>query len=403
MDDSDAYGTSRVSRLFPGGERLAHADLHNHTALSDGKGDPRRALASMRSAGLDAAALTDHAVLASGLGKLMALPLNRLTGIDRYSWDQLGRLADHAHQDGAFVAMRGFEWSDPFRGHLNVWGTEDYTDPLHDLGWGLGPLYDWLASTAGRQGLASFNHPGGRADAFVLSGFRLRPAARDQIVGLEVFNKSEDYVFRLSGPGRRSPLCRCLDAGWRPGLTGVTDEHGADWGRAPGKGRTGLWVSALTREGVRAALLGRRSYATRERGLRLDASLNGIRMGGAVPAGSDVAAGGAATAAGSDVPAGGAATAGGGAGVLRVDLAGVGPAELQVQLLGTGRRLPTLLLTAAISVPGPVVELSVPAALLEPGRHRWLVLRIADLRSDEPRAPGGWGRSVAYASPWWLE
>ena len=34
-----AWGTSRRSRLFPG-PFLVHADLHNHTQLSDGDGDP---------------------------------------------------------------------------------------------------------------------------------------------------------------------------------------------------------------------------------------------------------------------------------------------------------------------------------------------------------------------------
>ncbi|HTF60461.1 MAG TPA: hypothetical protein VK713_11195, partial [Actinomycetes bacterium] len=57
LEQPDAWGTSRVSRLFPG-SWLAHADLHNHTWLSDGAGDPRLAFASMRAAGLDVAALT---------------------------------------------------------------------------------------------------------------------------------------------------------------------------------------------------------------------------------------------------------------------------------------------------------------------------------------------------------
>lgn len=377
MLDVDADGTSRVSRLGSD-ERVVHADLHNHTRISDGKGEPERAFASLRAAGLDVAALTDHAVLASMLGKLVALPLNPLTGIDQRSWQQLRELADAADEDGAFVALRGFEWSSPVRGHVNVWGTDDYTDPLHDFGWGLGRLYDWLTSPDGRQGLASFNHPGGRFDSFVLGGFALRPAARDQLVALEVFNTREDYVFRVSGRGRRSPLCRCLDAGWRPGLTGVTDEHGTDWGRPLGKGRTGLWVAGLTRALVRDALRARRAYATRERGLRLDATLAGVRMGSAVTTTGPAR--------------------------LRLDLGTAAPADLQVQLLGTGPRLPTQLLTAPLTVPGDVLEIDVPAEVIAGAQGSWLVLRVADLRAgDEPGAPAGWGRSVAYASPWWLD
>ena len=56
---------------------------------------------------------------------------------------------------------------------------------------------------------------------------------------------------------------QCLDAGWTPGLIGVTDEHGRDWGHPEGKGRTGLFVTELSRSGVREALSNRRSFAAR--------------------------------------------------------------------------------------------------------------------------------------------
>lgn len=55
-------GASRLSRLSSG-TTLVHADLHNHTLMSDGDGDPDLAFDSMRSAGLDVAALTDHATV----------------------------------------------------------------------------------------------------------------------------------------------------------------------------------------------------------------------------------------------------------------------------------------------------------------------------------------------------
>jgi predicted metal-dependent phosphoesterase TrpH len=48
------------SRLVPG-PFLAHADLHNHTRLSDGRGDPAAAFPALRAAVLDVAAITDHA------------------------------------------------------------------------------------------------------------------------------------------------------------------------------------------------------------------------------------------------------------------------------------------------------------------------------------------------------
>ena len=51
---------SRFSRVSHG-TRLVFADLHNHSALSDGAGDPEDAFASMRRSGIEVAALTEHA------------------------------------------------------------------------------------------------------------------------------------------------------------------------------------------------------------------------------------------------------------------------------------------------------------------------------------------------------
>src|ERR1700712_5238530 len=98
-----------------------------------------------------------------------------------------------------------------------------------------------------------------------------------------MFNKRDAYLFAGVDDGARSPLVECLSKGWRPGLIGVTDEHGSDWGRPEGKGRTGLFVRELTREAVREALLARRTFATRLRGLRLAATLADVAMGGTVP------------------------------------------------------------------------------------------------------------------------
>jgi hypothetical protein len=40
------------SKLFPG-TRLVHGDLHNHTLLSDGAGNPELAFETMRRSGMD--------------------------------------------------------------------------------------------------------------------------------------------------------------------------------------------------------------------------------------------------------------------------------------------------------------------------------------------------------------
>jgi hypothetical protein len=126
-------------------------------------------------------------------------------GIDEGKWRRVGELADAAN-DGSFDAIRGFEWSSPTLGHINVWGSQTWTDPLatgavavgsttafllHEadnplpdeleaadnqilrLGPGgqlsMAGFYDWLQSAAhrpvlgsGSDAIAGFNHPGPR-------------------------------------------------------------------------------------------------------------------------------------------------------------------------------------------------------------------------------------------------
>ena len=59
----------------------------------------------------------------------------------------------------------------------------------------------------------------------------------------------------------------------------MTDEHGADWGHPEGKGRAGLYVRELTRWGVLEALAARRVFASRIKGLPVDAALTSLAAG----------------------------------------------------------------------------------------------------------------------------
>ena len=432
-------GAARTSRLFPG-THLVHADLHNHTLLSDGDGDPANAFASMRAAGLDVAALTDHTTT----GSVAALPCDAvpheecssLAGLDEAKWERLRGLADAADEPGAFAAIRGFEWSSPLLGHVNVWFSETWTDPLATGGAGvegfgqlvaqelpgLGPvvgppldgairavpdlapgmrlLYDWLAADPSRAALgggadaiAGFNHPGRETGRFGYFGFE--PAVRDRIVSMELFNRREDYLFEGLDAGQPSPLSECLDAGWRVGFLGVTDEHGRDWGFPEGKGRSGLWVTDLSRAGVREAMLARRFFATRLSGVRLDVAAT------PGPAADDPAR---RVRMGSDLPhAGGPVT-------FEVDVdrgAGWVGKRLVVSVLRPGRPLPAIAEAVEVAVPAPDEPLPTLTVDLDPADGPWVVVRISD--PDAPadrRAAGtpyaGLGEGIAYASPFWL-
>jgi hypothetical protein len=374
----DAWGTSRRSRLFPG-PFLVHADLHNHTRFSDGKGDPALTFDSLRAAGLDAAAITDHA----RWGSLLLRHGPGAAGIDGRAWARTRKLADLADAPGEFVAMRGFEWSHAFYGHMNVWGSERYTEPYRTFGPGMGPLWRWLERRSG-DGLVTFNHPG-TGGRLRFGRFRLRPAMTQRLVGMEIFNKTRDYLFQGTDGRDASPLVECLDAGWRAGLLGVTDEHGADWGVPDGKGRAGLYVHELTRAGVLEALAARRVFASRVKGLRLDVAVDGVRMGGTLPLER--------------------------ARPVRVEVdLDRGPAwwgrRLNLQVLRPGPRLPTLAAAVEVALPSPEEPVVSFEVELDPAAGNWLVLRVSDPAepADLP-AHGRWlelGRGLAYSSPFWL-
>ncbi len=387
----DAWGTSRHSRLFPG-PWLVHADLHNHTWLSDGAGDPARAFASMRTAGLDVAAITDHSRWASLFLGLVGAP--GWTGIDGRAWRRTASLADQANADGEFVAVRGFEWSHAMFGHMNVWGSGRFTDPLRTVPT-MGRFWRWL-ETRGGDGLVGFNHPGTGRLRF--AGFGFRPAMAERLVSLEIFNKTDDYLFKDTDRDGMSPLSQCLDAGWRVGLLGVTDEHGADWGCPEGKGRAGLYVRDLSRSGVLEALAARRFFASRVKGLRVDAALTSLTS---PEAGSPRR----------PVRMGGVVAHAAGPALVQVDLdrgaAWLGR-RLNVQVLrpGPGRRLPKLELAHTVRVPSPDEPVIAFEADLDPAAGDWVVLRVSDPSEPaDPRATGEYaelGRGIAYASPFWL-
>ena len=332
LGGSPTTSASRESKLFADGRFVVHADMHNHTLLSDGDGDPANTFASMRAAGLDVAAITDHTTFSKGLPASAcdhSTGCSSVGGLNDESWARHRVLAEAANDPDVFTAIRGFEWSSPTMGHINVWFSQEYSDPLRDAGGTTGEggatfthseggfpseeqtaqydqllraaptsgasmalFYEWLSAdpsrpvrNGGADALCGFNHPGREVGRFGYFDPRWRDvfAVADRVVSLELFNRGEDYLFEGTDAGQPSPLTDCLDKGWKVGIFGVTDEHGTNWGFPNGKGRTGMWVAENTRAGVREAMLARRFYATNQKGLRLDATLDGVRMGQTLP------------------------------------------------------------------------------------------------------------------------
>jgi hypothetical protein len=421
-----ATGAVRASQLLPGsGQFVVHTDLHNHSLISgDAFGDPETAYGQMRARGIDAACVTEHAISGKGHGELTCPGheqggCHTIEGINGTDWETMRELADTAYDPGEFVSFRGFEWSTPTVGHLNVWFSEQFTDALHefafftptaiaevdqilpvpsnivDLAAKLPELatmkffYKWLASSpdrallgGGNDGIACFNHPN---EFGSFEHFAYHAGAAPRIVSIEALNQERDFFwFGLDhDPVKPNPLNACLNAGWRVGFTGVSDEHGTEYGR-DGMARGGLWVSELTRDGIRAALEARRSFATFEPGLRLDALANGAPMGTELTHT---------------------------AGVVHVTLDfDAGPEwigrDIVVEVIRPGSEVPTLAGVLDVAVPGPSdapISFDVEAGIDD---GDWMFLRITDpsrppheLATEPFRSHGG---ALAYASPWFF-
>ncbi|MGH8908172.1 MAG: hypothetical protein ACRD0K_17085 [Egibacteraceae bacterium] len=272
----------------------------------------------------------------------------------------------------------GFEWTSDQLGHVNVWGSSGWTAPGPG---GVGGLYEWLH---GERGLAGFNHPGREPDR--LCAFAFCPRVADRLVAFEIFNRQDDYLFHGCGDGCPSPLVECLGAGWRPGLIGVSDEHGTQWGRG-GTGRAGVWVAELSRAGVRAALRSRRVFATTVHDLRLDAAAavrgaRPVRMGRALVHDR---------------------------GVVRfiVDLHGgiaLDGRPLELQVLRPGPHVPTVVAVEAVSALPATARFAVD---LDAADGDWVVLRLADPSGPappgSPRHHPAANLGLAYTSPFWLD
>lgn len=204
-------------------------DLHSHTNYSDGVETPEIAYRYARDvAKVDFLAVTDH-----------ARRINE-TYVD------IRAQASLLTEDGVFVAIAGQEWNYADRnGHVNVFEA-DHVIPNQPFP----ELYRHLKEIGC---MAQFNHPG----TTNYDGFSYDPDGDGQFCLHEVINPSSDFSWSYF---------YALSKGWHVGAAGNTDTHRGGWGMGPW---TGVLATNLTKEAILDGLRHMRTYATRDRNLRL--------------------------------------------------------------------------------------------------------------------------------------
>ncbi len=249
--------------------------LHSHTNVSfdawqSGSDGPEEAYRYAREeGGLDWFGVSDHAEFIS-------------TFVWNNEWKLLRNTADAANDPGSFVALRGFEYSNPLHGHSVVFNTSRFISafgaPTQRS------FYRWLRDQEGA--IATFNHPG-EYDFFgnEFYHFAYYPQVDPMYIGQERLQAGHDFpVYAIGYGGEISYLDEALRAGWRIGPFTAQDNHSNGWGTNDDN-RTGVLATELTRDAIIDAISKRRFFASTDTNMELSFKVNGYEMGSLVEAG----------------------------------------------------------------------------------------------------------------------
>ena len=284
--------TGKAERPRVGPYSVYFGDIHTHSGTSHdpqrrgcGTGTPEENHAFARDvANLDFYALTDHE---------WQMPEGR-------GWDLRQEMAERYNEDGRFVTLLGYEWGLGY-GQRCVY-YELGGQPLYSY-FEKAPtptvLWELLEKTSGRA-ITIPHHPSWSKVPLDLNYCDPR---FDRL--FEVYSIWGNFEYDgavLPGAGDRFQghcLRDVLRLGYRMGVIASSDGHDAHPGDAQGllsrnphklhylgSGRAVVLAEELTRQAVFDALYDRRTYGTTGEPIVLDFRVNGLLMGGEIPADS---------------------------------------------------------------------------------------------------------------------
>lgn len=267
---SSAESNPVTLRARVGSRKLVWADLHGHSALSDGTGSADDYhFYAWRVAGLGAGALTDH-------------DRHGMAPLDSIGWQHQREVAAQYDRPGEYSTLLGYEYTNWISGHRNVYfpslegSVFAAADSLYDT-----PveLWDALASTgaitvphhtAGEPVRVDWDHHAPNFEPLVeitsVHGVSERIGAPDAVRGATAGHTALD----------------ALQRGYRLGFIGAGDGHVGHPGRQLSPfpwGLCGLWVEDHTRAGVFEALCRRSAFATNGPRIIVRFSAAGVPMG----------------------------------------------------------------------------------------------------------------------------
>lgn len=267
--------------------------LHSHTQYSDGAGSLESALDYVKnlpkSANVNFVAFTDHSNYfdksgaANPEGALYDMSLASAASQNLWNEYKNAVATFNADNAGKMVAIAGFEmtWSGG-PGHINTFNTPGIVsrnnttlnNKTKDAG--LQAYYKLLSQTEGVNSISQFNHPGTTFGNFIDFGYW------DAVVDTRMYMVEVGNGEGQIGAGGYYPsyeqYIMALDKGWHVAPTNNQDNHKGRWGNA-NDARDVILTDDFTEDGIYEALRARRMYATEDKNLELDYTVNGNMMG----------------------------------------------------------------------------------------------------------------------------
>ena len=267
--------------------------LHSHTQYSDGAGSLESALDYVKnlpkSANVDFVAFTDHSNYFDKSGAAnpegALYDMTKATEYSQQTWKSYkdAVAAFNTENAGSMVAIAGFEmtWSGG-PGHINTFNTPGIVsrnnttlnNKTKDAG--LQAYYKLLSQAEGANSISQFNHPGTTFGNFIDFGYW------DAVVDTRMYMVEVGNGEGQIGAGGYYPsyeqYIMALDKGWHVAPTNNQDNHKGRWGNA-NDARDVILTDDFSESGIYAALRARRMYATEDKNLELDYTVNGNMMG----------------------------------------------------------------------------------------------------------------------------
>ena len=280
--------------------QLYFGQLHSHTKeYSDGAGTLDEGLAYVAnlpdSANVDFVAFTDHSNYFDGSAKegkanpeAALYDVSKMTDESKAKWDTYkGAVAAFNEKyAGEIVALAGFEmtWSGG-PGHINTFNTPGIVSRNNSTlnnktaDAGMKAYYALLSNEKLVNSISQFNHPGTTFGNFSDFGY-YDPIIDTRIQLVEVGN-GEGAI----GAGGYYPsyeqYIMALDKGWHVAPTNNQDNHKGRWGNA-NDARDVVLADEFSEEGIYRAIRDRRVYATEDKNLEINYTLNGEMLGSTI-------------------------------------------------------------------------------------------------------------------------